>query len=983
MHYASQGTHKPRIHILHPLLQEAIDYMHLNLTASVLHIRIEEQPFHRDVVLSSTRIAAMTQFAKRRGNCLILAPEHRLSLELKLRELEFVGNPLAEHLRKFINKEQYVEIFDESDALLSHRYQLIYAVGATKPLDSCEERAAVAQALLRIINSSNEHSPLNNLLQNAAFAVDSVAVAGGRYRKMRLIQKNDDILTLRQRFRLRLTEAVLTDPPPELLWMKLYCAKSIKHRNAVFTAIIDDGQEISLPEPLDDSKQMAHVLALRGYLAHGLLEHALEQRNRVDYGISNTRRKQLAVPFRAADVPSERSEFSHPDLSILLTILAYYQDGLTEGQVREALTTLLRLGGPAQEKHYTTWITPILPELSPEEKLMMDLVTKLDLTNSVQMELLLSKLKYSVETINFWINTKVLRRDTAQYPKRIMASAWHLVNGTNCHGFSGTNDNYRLLPLPVKQSEPEVLSSTNGRMLECLLHYTMDYSTLSEKGWRPLLDFALKRNCDALIDTGSLLAGIFNKDAAYYIVRSELLNARFRAVYYFDPAVQKNGQWMVADRETQQSISREASSIHEKDAFILFDDARSRGADMKMQENAVAVVTLGPKLTKDKLMQGAGRMRRLGKNQKLVLVGHSETDHDIRRVSQISSGIVMTRDILQWVMHNTQKATMYGLPQWAHQGLFFSDTQANPQHALVDEDWSLETLYGSAMSESTVAEIVQSKAGRISVDSLYSNSIKRQCNLYGSDTSLRISNCDEECEREVQIEEEEEEEKEIEIRRRSALLEESWAYEKLLDAKAAGDLSSFVAIHTLDDGVKKFLDPKDVGITVWSQERIFCTENFFRTVDISTSEPHNEYLRPVDAILVFENSDVLLLSDKEGDAILKILWTATNRCTCRFINLTQFRHYMDSNRSSPVDLAVGHSKTAVSERSTALLQLFNGETMFRSEKRKQALYELTECKGDRQTLREIVAWRGNMHLFSCSDLERMCGPERQLWKGQA
>ena len=40
-----------------------------------------------------------------------------------------------------------------------------------------------------------------------------------------------------------------------------------------------------------------------------------------------------------------------------------------------------------------------------------------------------------------------------------------------------------------------------------------------------------------------------------------------------------------------------------------FDEARSRGSDMKLLPDVSAGITLGPKVTKDKLMQGAGRMR--------------------------------------------------------------------------------------------------------------------------------------------------------------------------------------------------------------------------------------------------------------------------------------------------------------------------------------------------------------------------------------
>ena len=53
---------------------------------------------------------------------------------------------------------------------------------------------------------------------------------------------------------------------------------------------------------------------------------------------------------------------------------------------------------------------------------------------------------------------------------------------------------------------------------------------------------------------------------------------------------------------------------------MIFDEARTRGADIKMKASTVAALTLGPNMTKDKLMQAAGRLRKMGNNQKLYLL---------------------------------------------------------------------------------------------------------------------------------------------------------------------------------------------------------------------------------------------------------------------------------------------------------------------------------------------------------------------------
>jgi hypothetical protein len=39
-----------------------------------------------------------------------------------------------------------------------------------------------------------------------------------------------------------------------------------------------------------------------------------------------------------------------------------------------------------------------------------------------------------------------------------------------------------------------------------------------------------------------------------------------------------------------------------------------------METNVMAALSLGPDLTKDKLMQAAGRLRKLGRNQTIIIL---------------------------------------------------------------------------------------------------------------------------------------------------------------------------------------------------------------------------------------------------------------------------------------------------------------------------------------------------------------------------
>ena len=130
---------------------------------------------------------------------------------------------------------------------------------------------------------------------------------------------------------------------------------------------------------------------------------------------------------------------------------------------------------------------------------------------------------------------------------------------------------------------------------------------------------------------------------------------------------------------------------------------------MKLRSTARALLTLGPKLAKDKLMQGAGRMRRLGRGQTLVLVATAEVSGAIASMSGCSP--IEVRHVLNWVMRNTVTATIEGLLMWAHHGLSFSSTLLDDGKAFVDEDWTLGSLYASKHVSDLLSNVIRTKIG--------------------------------------------------------------------------------------------------------------------------------------------------------------------------------------------------------------------------------------------------------------------------------
>jgi hypothetical protein len=140
-----------RLFVLSSLLSETLDLCQRMLTASLFRVCIFQQPFHRHMELNpqkANRMLCMWSLCKESGGLQIMAPEHSLSLQLKLNELNFETTVvLASQLRDYLEiiDQSAYDILDESDALLSHKFQLIYAVGMPGVLSQVKMRSLVTQ----------------------------------------------------------------------------------------------------------------------------------------------------------------------------------------------------------------------------------------------------------------------------------------------------------------------------------------------------------------------------------------------------------------------------------------------------------------------------------------------------------------------------------------------------------------------------------------------------------------------------------------------------------------------------------------------------------------------------------------------------------------------------------------------------------------------------------------------------------------------
>ncbi len=445
--------------------------------------------------------------------------------------------------------------------------------------------------------------------------------------------------------------------------------------------------------------------------------------------------------------------------------------------------------------------------------------------------------------------------------------------------------------------------------------------------------------------------------------------SRFKGVCYHEPHPSLAG-WTVLDRHGRR-LPRHSSPVSEREAFVLYDDARCRGADLQLRRDAVGLLTLGPGLCKDKLMQAAGRLRMLGRGQTLRFLVPQDVEGKVRQLCGMWQGRdqgatqqqeeeegeeegrggkrqrrqegqrgqgqrkvreeqLTSRHVLRWVMGNTVAATQAGLLPWASQGLDFAYSCGHPDRAVQDELLQLDDMYGSGKQPRPVGEVVSERsralrrradiavvaaairskamctvapaaaaagvnapvAGAAAAgggDSLGRGMeelmarVERHAAQYGEGHVVTLSTSaagqlgaggvDEECERELEEEEEEEEEVERQVPRVQPAKEYDWEYGRAVAATCAKQLGTAVHLESLPNVMKAAvqLTGSEKWTIPWSK-KVLCTRNFVKAVDVRTLQRDacaGEYLRPVDAVLVFPAAgEVVLVSEREADQLL-------------------------------------------------------------------------------------------------------------------
>jgi hypothetical protein len=363
-------------------------------------------------------------------------------------------------------EENARDILDESDEILSPKYQLVYTIGTQHAPDGESMRWKLTQEVFDLVKVYARYKRYEGSL-----SIDGSSPQ--QFPQIRVFKQDCGLSLLFQVAKCIVFENLL----PSFSFRRFSAA----HRTTLFDFITETSidsilynkvvhicrdQDHSTPS---DSTTLKPILLLRGLLGHGVLLTVLkEKRWRVDYGL-DVSRSMLAVPYRAKDSPSPRAEFGHTDVAICLTCLTYYYEGLTDAQLGDCFEQLFKTDNPNQE--YEEWIKDCRNNLPKT----LHHLRGLNLDDPVQCNKhIFPQLRHCKAVIDFFLSTIVFPKHMKEFPHKLSTSGWDLAQdrssfGQLVTGFSGTNDNRFLLPQMIEQLDLKAHIHTNAMGLDCLL----------------------------------------------------------------------------------------------------------------------------------------------------------------------------------------------------------------------------------------------------------------------------------------------------------------------------------------------------------------------------------------------------------------------------------------------------------------------------------------------------------------------------------
>ncbi|PHH81296.1 hypothetical protein CDD82_1095 [Ophiocordyceps australis] len=853
------------------LTQQAAQILQCRI-GGLLGREIRQIPFSRRTPTSSDVQQAYLDLhcqVRDLSGVILAIPEHILSYKLSGFQRLADGNVKEAHA--MFEGQEWLDstcrdVLDESDFTLAVKTQLIYPSGELVPVDGHPDRWILAQSLLSLVEER-----LEDLCSSFPHGIQVLKRRPGF--PMIYITHSDVEKALRD----SLTEAIIQGRTSFLPVSMSLSNTSIKMLRKLLVEDAPERQTFERVKRALAAKPSVYkgLLLARGLLLQGILFLCLRKRWNVQYGL-HADRDPIAVPYEAKGVPSAQAEFGHPDVAILLTCLAFYYSGLTVGQLRDGLGHVLKSDDPGAEyDRWTAGCATLPPGLRQWNLVNVD--------DSGQVEELWHHLRLNKSVLDHFMNHFVFPRHAKQFNIKLQSSGWDLplswFNGSNplarTTGFSGTNDNRRLLPLLIQQHDLVSLKHTSAEVLTYLLEErNRQYTVAKDAQGARLSETELLRTLHGkqirvLIDAGAYILEMDNRS----LVQTWLqIDHEAKAGVYL--GADDNRAW-VQYSNGKDAVPLLATPYAENldGCLVYLDEAHTRGTDLQLPKTTHGALTLALGQTKDHTVQAAMRLRKLATTQSISFWAPPEVHQSIVESSgKEPNGEFSSIDVVGWLLEQTCRANEQLQGLFIAQGLNF----CRRQNAILENPLFLS----SPSQRSAVLNIVRSTE-HLTLDELYGNQGGRQNHepVHGVNSSLQglveqldkqkqvfvhgessmVANAMDEVEQEREVEFQVEEVREVQKpKHRKALsfpgLHQSVAAFIQTGVLSAGDGCQEMSVFLAQTALGKQHELEMSG------SRLLVSEQFLRTVETGTNRPIDDnYARPVEWVLWSPGTGVALV----------------------------------------------------------------------------------------------------------------------------
>lgn len=661
----ADGQQLARVIVAKPQFKQ-MTQMLISKLGGLLDRRVYYMPISRSLKLddaAALRISDMLRDCMSSGGILLIQPEHILSFQLMTPECYILGRQgVGKQLMSTLDflEQNARDIVDESDENFSVRFELIYTMGTQRPIELSPDRWLVLQQVLDVVVLL---AP--GVVKDLPLSLDYHPGVPGSFPRIRILRPDAGTL-LRQRLADHICkhglDAFQVSRQPEAIRKAVHSYITKARLRAAEISAVEDSlfwTEVTKPP----------LLLLRGIIGCGVLEFVLGQKRwRVNYGLaSRTPPTMLAVPYRAKDSPSLRSDFSHPDVVIVLTSLSYYYGGLSDNDLFTAMGHLME--ADQSDVEYQAWVRDANGLPASFRQLQGINLKDRPLCTSV----VFPAFRFAKSVVDFFLSHIVFPKQMKEFPHKLSASRWDIgkSKARPVTGFSGTNDSRCVLPTDVHHIDHPDQKHTNALVLEYILQPNnrvelMEPAKPHASDAEHLLATVsqLTPPIQVILDVGAQILELNNIEVAKAWLKKHGANKE-AAVFVDD-----DDELRVVDREGRVDLLRSSSFSTRLDSCLIFlDEAHTRGIDLRLPSHYRAAVTLGAGLTKDRLVQACMRMRKLGKGQTVVFCISQEIQAKIvERTAVTRSSEITVAEVILWSISETHVEIRRSMPLWAVQG---------------------------------------------------------------------------------------------------------------------------------------------------------------------------------------------------------------------------------------------------------------------------------------------------------------------------